>query len=235
MKNLNQKILVRPRIALGVLFSAVISTVVFQNCSKGVLQDNTNLSANSVPQITSNAVGVVTMRQVYNSMLSVTKNNIGTSSISATDVANLTSPVSGTGDPSSVNGPNWMAITSLSGLGCIDVMASEANLQKAGSAPNFLTKVNLWATPPMIQDAQIQDSASHFARAYWGRNLTSDESATILAAMSASFSDIRAPAGNQTAGNPKTDPVNAGTNRMMYFLCMAMLSSMDTHKRVTSN
>lgn len=232
---MSQKILFKPRVAMGILFSAVISTVIFQNCSKGVLQDNTSNSSGNLVQTPANTVGVVTMRQVYGSMLNVTHQSIGTSTVSSTDLANLTASMSNTGDPSSVNGPGWMAITSLSGLGCIDVLAAEAKLAKAGSATNFVGQVNLWATPPMIQDSQIQDAVNHFARAYWGRMPTADESATILAAMTASFSDIRAPAGVQTAGNPMTDPVDAGTNRMMYFLCTAMLSSMDTHKRVTSN
>ncbi len=233
MKNLKQRILFRPKVAVGVLFSAVISTVIFQNCSKGLLQDSSNNSA-SFSQVKANTVGVVTMRQVYNSMLNVTKQSIGTSTISSAELNALGASISNTGDPSSVNGPMWMAVSSLSGLGCIDVMANEAKLVKAGSPANFAVQFNLWAPPPMITDAQIQDSVNRFARSYWGRMPSSDESATIIASMDAAFADIRAPGGSQTAGNPKTDPVNSGSNTMLYYLCTAMLSSMDAHKRTTS-
>ncbi len=235
MKNVKRKMLFKPKVAMGVLFSAVISTVIFQNCSKGVLQDSANNSASSFVQTKANTVSVVTARQFYASMLNVTKTSIGSSNVTPAELAALGASISNTGDPNSVNGPMWMAVTSLSGLGCVDVMANEAKLGKAGTPANFAVQVNLWATPPMITDAQLQDSVNRFARAYWGRMPSADESATIIAAMSASFSDIRAPSGAQVAGKPATDPVNEGTNRMMYFLCTAMLSSMDTHKRVTSN
>ncbi len=234
MKNMNQKILFRPSVAVGVLLSAVLSTVVFQNCSKGVLQDSANNSSGAIVQVKSEEVAVVTVRQVYASMLNVTKMNIGTSTITPTELGGLGSSISNTGDPGSVNGPMWMAVTSLSGLGCVDVMTSEAKLVKAGMPANFAVKFNLWAPPAMITDSDIQDSINRFARSYWGRTPSSDESATIIAAMSASFSDIRAPAGAQVAANPAKDPVNAGSNRMLYFLCTAMLASMDSHKRVTS-
>ena len=127
-----------------------------------------------------------------------------------------------------------MAITSLSGLSCVDVLANDANSVKAGKTPNFLVQVNLWASPPAITDGQIQDTTNRFARAFWGRNPTSDESSTISAAMSAAFQDIRSAAATGP-GTPATDAVNPGTNRMMFFLCTAMLSSMDTHKRTASN
>ena len=209
--------------------------VVFQNCSKGVLQDSANISSGAIVQTKATTVGVVTVRQVYASMLNVTKQNIGTSTITPTDLGALGSSISNTGDPGSVNGPMWMAVTSLSGLGCVDVMTNEAKLVKAGMPANFAVNFNLWAPPAMITDSQIQDSINRFARSYWGRMPSSDESATIIAAMSASFSDIRTPAGAQEAANPAKDPVNPDTNRMLYFLCTAMLASMDSHKRVTSN
>jgi hypothetical protein len=234
MKNVNGKILFRPKVAIGILFSAVLSSVVFQNCSKGVLQDSTNNTASSFSQTKASTVGVVTTRQVYNSILNVTKSNIGISSVAPGDLANLSASISNTGDPNSVNGPMWMAVTSLSGLGCVDVLANDAKAVKAGKAPNFIVNVNLWATPPAVTDSQIQDTVNRFGRAFWGRNPTADESATILAAMTASFSDIRTVAAG-AAGNPTKDAVNSGTNRMMFFLCTAMLSSMDTHKRITSN
>jgi len=236
MKNWNQKILFRPKVAVGVLFSAVISTLIFQNCSQGMLQDSGSASAASVAQTPSTTVGVVTMRQVYNSLMSVTKTPTGLSTISAVNLGNLSASVSLTGDPSTINGPMWMSITSLSGLACIDVLTNEANLVKNGQSSNFFVQVNLWAPAPMIQPSQIQDTINRMARSFWGRLPTSNESATILAAMAASFADVQTPANPPvtTVGNPATAAVDPNTSEMMYFLCTAMLSSMSTHTRMAS-
>ncbi len=236
MIEFKRKILVKPKFALGLLFSAVLSTLVFQNCSKGVLQDSSSASqsGSNYAQSNSNAVGVVTTRQVFDSVLSVTKLNI--SKLDPAVVANdrfvLANAISDSGAPESVNGPMWMAITNLTGLVCIDLVKDEAARVKQGLSPNFIVEVNLWSAAPSVTDASIKAVAHRMARSFWGRNETDEEMAQIIATMSSAFADVRAPASAPaTPLDPKKDAVDPNTSRMMYFLCSAMLASMETHKR----
>jgi hypothetical protein len=236
MIEFKRKILVKPKFALGLLLSAALSTIVFQNCSKGVLQDSASSSAtgSNYVQNNSKAVGVVTTRQVFDSVLSVTKLNI--SQLDPAVVANdrfiLANAISDTGTPESVNGPMWMAITNLTGLVCIDLVKDEANRGQKGLPANFVVEVNLWAPASSVTDASVKAVAHRMARSFWGRNETDDEMAQIIATMNSAFADVRAPAAMPAAVlDPTKDPVNADTSRMMYFLCSAMLASMETHKR----
>jgi hypothetical protein len=236
MINLKGKILVKPKFALGLLLSAALSTIVFQNCSKGVLQDSARSTAtgSSYTQSNSKAVGVVTTRQVFDSILSVTKLNISKldPEVVATDRFILANAISDTGTSDSVNGPMWMAITNLTGLVCIDLIKDEANRVQQGLPANFVVEVNLWSPAPSVTDASIKAVAHRMARSFWGRNETDEEAAQIIATMSSAFSNVRAPASAPaTPLDPTRDAVDANTSQMMYFLCSAMLASMETHKR----
>ena len=239
MFKLKNKILVKPKFALGLLCSVVLSTLIFQNCSKGVLQDSSSAASSSAADTVSSqnkgtSVGVVTTRQVFNSVLSVTKLDIGKidPQVVSSDRYVLGNAISDTGTPDSVNGPMWMAITNLTGLVCIDLIKDESARVKQGLSANFIVEVNLWSAPPQVTDAAIKSVAHRMARSFWGRNETDDEMAQIIATMSSAFADVRAPAAAPaTALDPKKDPANPNTSRMMYFLCAAMLASMETHKR----
>lgn len=216
--------------------TGVSSFILFQNCGKGSLQDSSNdssgVSSSALSANVSNAV--VTTRQVFNSLLNVTQLDISKIDPAVLSTARpaLANAVTDTGAPDSVNAPMWMSITNLSSLVCIDLVKDEVKRIQQSQAPHFFIEVNLWLPATAITDSAIKSVMRRMARGFWGRNETDEEAALILSTMQSSFADVRLPAQDASSITVNTSSApDTNTSTMMYFLCSAMLSSLETHRR----
>ena len=109
-----------------------------------------------------------------------------------------------------INAPLQLAAVSLAGEMCNGLINRES---AANAVRQFFTGVNFAAAPNANSAQLFSDSISRMARAFWGRDINSEE-ASILSAF---YQDFVA-----------TSQANAQSTRNLYLLtCSAMLSSTD--------
>ncbi len=202
-----------------VLFALVSST---QGCGRGKLGHHDMSSTNSgdvfvpprgdmISLDTMKATGVHNSQQVLTAMVSVT--GIGKpSQATLATYAKEAGKITDTGKPDSVNAPMWLAITTLAGEVCRDLVTAEAAL--ATAQRRIFGQINFASGGPAgISDAAKNDVIRRLARSVWQRNETDEEKNLIKAELSTYASSA----------------TRRDTNKAMLTTCTAMLASLDAN------
>ena len=114
------------------------------------------------------------------------------------------------GAAASVNAPMWMAITSLAGEVCRDLVSQESAQESANR--KIFTHVDFSGNPTSLEDSTVAQIVRKMARACWGRNETKGELDTVLGNFRGTFSS--------------GDNIRSAT----MFLCTGVLSSLSANQ-----
>jgi hypothetical protein len=198
----------------------------FQNCSPeksfsgsqslssvnttGFVDTCTGSNCTMNPAVDTKIVGVTHSENLLLTM----QNETGVSNVTVATIKNMVAaqigkvPDKGTAD--SVTAPMWLAVTTVAGEVCQQLIVQE----KAGPLRIFKgVGFGTALTSPTVKDGVIRQ----MARSFWSRNESQDEHDMIRADLDRAF-----PAG--TVSSAQTD------NSMLY-LCTVMLSSLDAQKQ----
>ncbi len=124
------------------------------------------------------------------------------------------------GEAESVGAPMWMAITSLAGEVCDDLVAQEAG--QSADQRRIFSAIDFSQGPANINALQVASVTANMARSCWGRDASSKEREIINTAF---FGD---PADNNDdtfSGNNTQE-----TRRAATFLCAGILASLSANQ-----
>lgn len=107
-----------------------------------------------------------------------------------------------------VTAPMMMAYAAVSAEVCLDLVTAEKAL--AANDRRIFGLINFGAGPSALSEAGIADTVRRLARSCWGRNETQEELTLIRDSVRSNF----------TSNN------TADTDKSMFFVCSAMLSSL---------
>ncbi len=188
----------------------------FQNCSKGVLQNQTETyglsSEGIVPTSEAKTVGVSGSETILTSLVSVTGIQAPSTGLFRSS-AGRTTLIGDTGAADSVNAPMWISITNLSGDVCAQLVTEEK--AKAPALRRIFKEIDFTKGPDSVSQEAKDKMIRRMARAYWGRNEEKEELAAINDSLSENFKGV--------------DMVQ--TELQVLFGCSAMLSSASAHIR----
>ncbi|MCM2281399.1 MAG: hypothetical protein NDI61_06075 [Bdellovibrionaceae bacterium] len=209
------------KVVLGTLLSVVAA---FQACGPGQLTksqyastdgnalDNSNYMIGDGGMIGTDGAKTVAVSNSENVLSSlVSMAGIGVPSARTLQVYNRErTKIAESGKADSVNAPMWVAVTTLSGEVCWDLIIAEKAL--AQNQRRIFTQVDFATAPAQVSDTAKNDLIRRLARSAWARNETSDELTLIKSGM---------------ASITGTTP--ADTDRQMLFACTAVMASLDAH------
>lgn len=188
----------------------------FQNCSKGVLQNQTETyslsSEGVVPTSEAKTVGVSGSETILTSLVSVTGLQAPSAAV-LTSSAGKTPLIGDSGAADSVNAPMWISITNLSGDVCAQLVTEEK--AKAPALRRIFKEIDFTKGPDSVSQEAKDKMIRRMARAYWGRNEEKEELTAINESLSENFKGIDV----------------AQTELQVLFGCSAMLSSASAHIR----
>ncbi len=155
-------------------------------------------------------VAVLHSGQVLQNMMSITGVDVpSTATVAMYDLKKTT--FSENGRANSMNAPIVMALASVGGEVCSDLIVQEK--AKAAADRRIYSQVNFGSGPANFSNAGRADSIRRLARSFWGRNETDAELQILQSALAEAVS-----AGGTAARD---------TENVALYLCSAMIASLD--------
>ena len=164
-----------------------------------------------VPAADTKIVGVVNSEN----LLATMQNETGVRNITAASIGNMLAAQIGKvpdkGSADSVTAPMWLAVTTVAGEVCQQLIAEDG----AATTKRIFNGVNFSAA--LTSSAVKDDVIRRMARSFWSRNESQDEHDAIRSDLDLAF--------------PVASASAAQTSKSMLYLCTAMLSALDAQKQ----